>query len=686
MKWLGGLIIMLFLFAPLISASWWNTTWAYRVPLSFNNNNGNLPINQTINITYNSATPISDGKLNANCSDIRFTLSNQITGTEVALQYWLYADDGIYGNTVGKCSGSGNLKALAYVNLPSGLDAGSQTIYQYYGYANATSISSANKTMFLADYQPFAGTVNISRWYATSGSTKINNSEYSLMYDLDGQMNLNNTAGFYTTSFLQANKSIILMLRVLNPIGTQMIQTTGSDGYAVGPIGTSFRPVKLDFNTSRATCTLLDNGLACTTLAGPAGSPDSTPPTLFGLRNGWGTSTDFRIANITIGSYLAKPLDFTFGTEEQAIKLIVRAYDISTLEQIYFNATMSNSTATMEIPKSFTFTNLTGSNYPSGFVTFNLRNASYYPLTLFDSIDLSNTETISAYLLPVTTSTIRSGFHLQSYAGISLVGATVTAKKLIGSSYVTSNQCLTDSTGSCYFYLESSTTYQMTYEASGYTTRTENINPALDFTVVLQGGSNPTYQPTFEQIFIYFSPDSLNASENWTIINFTIFDGLGELTLWGLNITYGGAITYSSQSTGSSGGSTLINVSTLGRTNNVTAIAFWKKAAGDVQVYYKYYFIGPAIVDNIWSLTNLRSAANSGGGGNSLVFVALLLAMLATAFATRFVPVVIGGGIVAVVALFLFLPFAVGEGYLLAIVLPFLGLIAFALIKIKGRI
>jgi len=145
-------------------------------------------------------------------------------------------------------------------------------------------------------------------------------------------------------------------------------------------------------------------------------------------------------------------------------------------------------------------------------------------------------------------------------------------------------------------------------------------------------------------------------------------------------------ITYSTQYSTASGGSVLINVSTEGRTNNVTAIAFWKKAAGSVQVYSKYYFIGPEVVDNIWSLTNLRSAANSGGGGNSLVFVALLLAMIATAFVTRSVPTVIGGGIVAVVALFLFLPFAVGEGYLLAIVLPFLGLIALALMKIKGRI
>jgi len=103
------------------------TDFRYRVPITIKENSGNNLIDYPINITIDTASLISQGKMKTDCGDIRFTYVYP-NGTEVKIPYWLDF-------------GCNTQNTRIWVKVPSIPANGQVTIYMYYGNPYATSES-----------------------------------------------------------------------------------------------------------------------------------------------------------------------------------------------------------------------------------------------------------------------------------------------------------------------------------------------------------------------------------------------------------------------------------------------------------------------------------------------------------------------------------------------------------------
>jgi len=121
------LISLFVIFSLPTYAQWWDSNWRYRIPITIQERSGNNLIDYPINITIDTASLISQGKMRADCGDIRFTYVYP-NGTEVRIPYWLD-----YG-----CN---TQNTRIWVKVPSIPANGQVTIYMYYGNPYATSES-----------------------------------------------------------------------------------------------------------------------------------------------------------------------------------------------------------------------------------------------------------------------------------------------------------------------------------------------------------------------------------------------------------------------------------------------------------------------------------------------------------------------------------------------------------------
>jgi hypothetical protein len=108
----------------------WLTGWSYRRPVTINNtNNSNTLTDYQVLVVVDTASLIQQGKMQADCDDIRFTDSDGST----LLPYWLE----------GPINAS-NTKI--WVKVPSIPASGTKVIYLYYGNPTAQSESSIANT------------------------------------------------------------------------------------------------------------------------------------------------------------------------------------------------------------------------------------------------------------------------------------------------------------------------------------------------------------------------------------------------------------------------------------------------------------------------------------------------------------------------------------------------------------
>jgi len=122
---------------------WWNCNWKQRKAIDIKEVSGKNLTDYQTRITINTASLISQGKLNANCSDIRFIDNN----TE--LPYWI--EQG--------CNSSSTIIWIK-VNLTAN---NKKIIYMYYGNPNAGSKSNGTKTFELFEDFP-DGNLNNTLW------------------------------------------------------------------------------------------------------------------------------------------------------------------------------------------------------------------------------------------------------------------------------------------------------------------------------------------------------------------------------------------------------------------------------------------------------------------------------------------------------------------------------------------
>ena len=143
--------------------TWWNGTWLYRKPIIIQENSGNTLTDYQVRLEIDTATLISEGKMNSDCSDIRFTYYNESDNTETEIPYWIE-------------SGYNSANTVIWVKVPYIPASGTTTIYMYYGNPSATSKS--NPYNVFEVYDDFE-TDPSSRWIAIRGSVRT-------ISDIDG--------------------------------------------------------------------------------------------------------------------------------------------------------------------------------------------------------------------------------------------------------------------------------------------------------------------------------------------------------------------------------------------------------------------------------------------------------------------------------------------------------------------
>ncbi len=115
---------------PVYAQAWWDSNWHYRIPITIKNNVDENLYNYQVLIEVDTASLISAGKMNEDCSDVRF-----ITEDYTELPYWIEPQTINTDNT------------RIWVKIPTLPASGEVTIYMYYGNPSASSESSLPSVM-----------------------------------------------------------------------------------------------------------------------------------------------------------------------------------------------------------------------------------------------------------------------------------------------------------------------------------------------------------------------------------------------------------------------------------------------------------------------------------------------------------------------------------------------------------
>jgi len=132
-------------------------TWAYRKAITITNTSGVTQTNYPVFMSVDTTALINAGKMNGDCSDLRFTAADGVT----VLSHWLQE---------GQLSCSAAAKSI-YVKVPSVPTTGT-TIYAYYGSPGAAGGSNGFTTFEFFD--DFNNSNLASKWAATGGYTLQN--------------------------------------------------------------------------------------------------------------------------------------------------------------------------------------------------------------------------------------------------------------------------------------------------------------------------------------------------------------------------------------------------------------------------------------------------------------------------------------------------------------------------------
>lgn len=684
--------------------AWWNNSYSYKknfTVLMPNRILSNLSFMFTTNLTIEA----EGGKLDLNGSCFRLVDDNEtgelvfeheqsnlsITNYTAFLFYNFttsninYTFWGYYGNLTSCSEGNGNINnawnqtgAMIVSHLGFDKINGSSFYDSAGGDQNFSIVGSLPlvKTPFGMGFQKI-GTQNN---YAVGSGKKFNNlaqGSVVMWYNVSSLAVINPyiiTRGNFTAG----GPGIDLAIDISSSRPSCSLDGTGTRAWDAAAISlNTWYLIVCTWNTTGVYN--FRNGAFAASSAFTTGLPNSAPKSQLTLGEDIDLTTNIFNGSITGVMFFNRSLSeqeiaelynsslLTNGTEQSNItspsQLTVQAFDELTGNQIYFNASFTNGTASYSTPNSLTYLANT-SVFPQNSNTIIFQNASYYPRSIVGTVN-NNTSNFSAYLLPLSyLSAIYVRIHVQSAIFQPIQSATVVFQRSIGGSTVTTASCLTDSTGTCAQYLDSLANYQISISAGGYNSQTNAITPVgNDYTFTLSSSNVIIYPGSYANLTYSLLPFLLNLPTNWTIINWTIISDDSQLASWGLNISYGGAIIYNSSNTTSpSGGTILVNVTTIGRVGNLTATGFFQKAGQPILYYSQRYFIYQNATSNSGSLDTLMSNVYSQGKSPFIIgfLIIIIVALLAGGLNAL---LVVGAGMGLITA-FLLLFFA---GFLLPI-------------------
>ena len=197
-------------------APWISNKWKYREQINISENSGSALTNFQVNLTIDTATPISVGHMKSDCSDIRFADSSGNM-----LQYYLMSG----------CN-TANTKIWVKTNLTANSIS---SLYMYYGNSNATSASSGTNTFEL--FGDFTGSSLTPDWTSTVIANGGGNDATGSVSVTGGQLNITNNLGndIWTTVFegtlayqnQQVSSDYIAVARIISQTNTNAWAKSG---------------------------------------------------------------------------------------------------------------------------------------------------------------------------------------------------------------------------------------------------------------------------------------------------------------------------------------------------------------------------------------------------------------------------------------------------------------------------
>jgi len=130
-------IVLFMFFIPLLfnlSFSWYYSEWKYRKEITVEEKSNQTLTDYQVEVHVDTASLISSGWMNSDCSDIRFTWLNESSGEEVEVPYWIY-------------KGCNTNDTFIFVKVPEIPALGTVTLYMYYGNPDASPASNYSDTM-----------------------------------------------------------------------------------------------------------------------------------------------------------------------------------------------------------------------------------------------------------------------------------------------------------------------------------------------------------------------------------------------------------------------------------------------------------------------------------------------------------------------------------------------------------
>ena len=137
----------------------------YRRPVIIQENSGNDLVDYQVNLSVDTARLILEGKMRADCGDIRFTYYNSSNNTEEDIPYWI-------------ASGGNSADTSIWIRVPYIPANGAAAVYMYYGDERASSVSNGTATFeFFDDFEE--GYIDANKWnksiLGSGGSITVKN-------------------------------------------------------------------------------------------------------------------------------------------------------------------------------------------------------------------------------------------------------------------------------------------------------------------------------------------------------------------------------------------------------------------------------------------------------------------------------------------------------------------------------
>ncbi|MCF7798375.1 DUF2341 domain-containing protein [Candidatus Woesearchaeota archaeon] len=195
--------------------SWWNTDWPYRIAITAENTAENLTDYQLF-IRRNLGTAYTNGNIQADCSDVRFTYYNTTAQTEQEITF--YTD---------YCSLTSINNADFWAKIPFMQNATNTTVYLYYGNNQATDASNLTAT-FTYDSPKTIGYV--------VGEDHVSNGLEIMSYVASNEVNVGAstyTLGEFGTQTVSSGLSLATEIQAKDAV---QIEGAGADDDIIAPV------------------------------------------------------------------------------------------------------------------------------------------------------------------------------------------------------------------------------------------------------------------------------------------------------------------------------------------------------------------------------------------------------------------------------------------------------------------